>query len=78
MKSKKEKVKVVYRIAVIYFAVMTLMLICPPITRLFDRNDIWIGIMPLSQVYILFFSALIVAGMGLLYAFDKKISGGDK
>ena len=78
MKSKKEKVKVVYRIAVVYFAVMTLMLICPPITRLFDRNDIWIGIMPLSQVYILFFSALIVAGMGLLYAFDKKISGGDK
>ena len=78
MKSKKEKVKVVYRIAVIYFAVMTLMLICPPITRLFDRNDIWIGIMPLSQFYVLFFCALIVVGMGVLYAFDKKISGGGK
>lgn len=78
MKTKKEKRKLLGRISVIYFCIMSLMLVFPPITKLFDRNDIWVGIMPLSQFYILFFTGMIVLGMGVVYYLDKILEGGGK
>jgi hypothetical protein len=77
MKTKKEKIKLLNRISVIYFLVMSLILVFPPITGLFDRNDIWVGFMPLSQFYIFFFTGLIVIGLGVVYYLDKKLEGGD-
>lgn len=77
MKTKKQKQTLLNRISIIFLSVMTFMLICPPITKLFDRNDIWIGIMPLSQFYILFFTGMIVLGLAITYLIDAKISGGD-
>jgi hypothetical protein len=53
-------------------------LLCPPIVKIFDRNDIWIGILPLSQFFILLFTGLTVVGMGVLYALDKKLSARDE
>lgn len=78
MKTKKQKQKLLNRISVIYLAVMCFILVCPPITRLFDRNDIWIGIIPLSQFYILFFTGMIVLGLIATYLVDKKLEEGDK
>lgn len=77
MKNRKQKQKLLNRISVIYLSVMCLMLICPPITRLFDRNDIWVGIMPLSQFYILFFTAMVVLGLVVTYLIDKRLEVGD-
>ncbi|MGI6630892.1 MAG: hypothetical protein ACOX4H_10400 [Bacillota bacterium] len=77
MKTKKEKQKLLYRISVLYFFIMSFILICPPITKLFDRNDIWVGIMPLSQFYILFFTSMIIVGLVVTYLIDAKLSGGD-
>jgi hypothetical protein len=78
MAAKKEKLKKIYRFFTIYFIVIIFILVFPPIVKLFDRTDIWIGIMPLSQFYILFFVGLVVLGMGILYRIDKKYSGRDK
>ena len=78
MKTKKEKIKLLNRVSVVYFLVMSLMLVCPPIVKIFDRNDIWVGFMPLSQFYILFFLGMIVVGLGVVYNLDKKLEGGDK
>ena len=75
---QSKKRKRVYRIFVGFFALMTLILVCPPITKLFDRNDIWVGIFPLSQFYILLFTGLIVVALGILYLIDKKWEGGGK
>lgn len=80
---KKKILKKVYRVFFIYFVVMYLILVFPPIIRLFDRNDIWVGIMPLSQFFILFFVGLVVLGMICLYHIDKKFAtkkekGGEK
>jgi hypothetical protein len=72
MNKDPKKIKLVYRCAVVYFIIVSLFLLFPPLVALFDRNDIWVGPMPLSQFYILLFTALIVIGMGVVYMFDKK------
>lgn len=77
MKTRKEKQKLLNLISTIYLAFMCFILICPPITKLFDRNDIWVGIMPLSQFYILFFTSMIVIGLVVTYLIDTKLSRGD-
>jgi hypothetical protein len=78
VKTKREKRKIINRFAVIYFAIIIFILAFPPITKLFDRNDIWIGVMPLSQFYILFFLFLLILGMGILYMVERKMEGGAK
>jgi hypothetical protein len=72
MKEHLKKLKIIYRVAVAFFCVVAFFLLFPPLVRVFDRNDIWIGFLPLSQFYILFFTGLVVAGMGVLYFLDKK------
>lgn len=47
-------------------------LVCPPIVELFDRNDIWVGFMPLSQFFIIFFTGLVVVLLFIMYKFDAK------
>ena len=78
MKTRKQKQKILNVVSVIYLSIMCFILICPPITKLFDRNDIWIGIMPLSQFYILFFTGMIVLGLLVTYLIDKKLEEGDR
>ncbi len=76
MKTKKQKQRMLNYISVAYLIIMVFMLIFPPITKLFDRNDIWVGILPLSQFYILFFTGMIVLGLAITYIIDLKIEGG--
>jgi hypothetical protein len=74
MSENVKKLKIIYRVAVAFFCVAAFFLLFPPLVRVFDRNDLWVGILPLSQFYILFFTGLVVVGMGVLYFLDKKFS----
>jgi len=53
-------------------AVFVFCLLFPPITAFFDRNDVWIGVFPLSQFYTLMFTGLAVAVLFVLYKLDEK------
>jgi hypothetical protein len=77
MNDNTKKMKIIYRVAVIFFCVMIFFLIFPPVVKAFDRNDIWIGILPLSQFYVLLFTGLVVLGMGVLYFLDRKYDKGE-
>jgi len=68
----KKKITRIRRVGGILIAIFAFCLICPPITALFDRSDIWVGIMPLSQFYIFLFTGLITATLFILYKFDAK------
>jgi hypothetical protein len=76
MSENTKKLKIIYRVAIVFFSIAVFFLVCPPLVKMFDRNDIWIGILPLSQFYILFFTGLVVVGMGVLYFIDKKLDSG--
>jgi hypothetical protein len=77
MSDNTKKLKIIYRAAVVFFCVVIVFLIFPPLVRIFDRNDVWVGILPLSQFYVLLFTGLVVVGMGVLYFLDKKYTQGD-
>lgn len=68
----KKKIKTIRRVCGILIGLFAFCLVCPPITALFDRNDIWVGVMPLSQFYVLLFTGLIVVVLFALYKFDEK------
>ena len=70
----KKKLKQVYRIFSAIFVFLFIMITCPPIVRVFDRNDIWVGIMPLSQFYILIVPLIAAITMAVLYFIDAKYS----
>lgn len=70
--SNKKKLRLVYRISGIYFAILFAITILPPFVRLWDRNDIWILGVPLSQFTAIFSTFLLLIGMCVLYYFDKK------
>lgn len=72
MKDRVKKLKIIYRVAVVFFCITAFFLLFPPLVRVFDRNDLWVGFLPLSQFYILLFTGLVVVGMGVLYLLDKK------
>ena len=79
MKEKRKKKAVLFTVFTIFFVVDFAFLTVPALIRMFDRNDIWVGIMPLSQFYILFFTGLAALGMAVLYHLDLRIEkGGDK
>ena len=44
-----------------------------PIVRIFDRTDVWLIGMPLSQFWILFTALLIALGIGALYYIESAI-----
>ncbi len=75
MENHARKVKRLYAICGSVLLIIFFCLICPPIISLFDRNDIWVGFMPLSQFFIVLFTFLGVLTMGVLYYFDKKYTG---
>jgi hypothetical protein len=68
----RQKIKRIRQIGFILIALFLFCLLCPPVTALFDRNDIWVGVMPLSQFYIFLFTGLIVVVLFVLYKFDVK------
>ena len=68
----QQKIRRIRRVGGILIALFSFCLLCPPITALFDRNDIWVGVLPLSQFYVLLFTGLIVAVLFALYKFDAK------
>ncbi|MGI5823961.1 MAG: hypothetical protein ACOX7J_00150 [Bacillota bacterium] len=79
----KKKRKIVYAVGSALIAILFIMIAFPPVVALFDRNDIWIGPFPLSQVYITGTLLLTVLVMAVMYHFDKKYSsendkGGDE
>lgn len=69
LKSKRRKSYTVFSVILI---VLFLMIVFPPIVKVFDRNDIWIGVFPLSQVYIFLIPLLADTAMAILYFFDKR------
>ena len=71
---RKRKLKKIYSFFIIYYVVIYLCIVFPPIIKIFDRTDIWIGAFPLSEVYILTIVALIVIGSIILYLLDSKYS----
>lgn len=74
----KKHLAKVNRLYVTFGVVLSTLFFClifPPIIALFDRNDIWVGIMPLSQFFIVIFTSLSVVSMIVLYLLDKKYTG---
>ena len=68
----KKKRKTVYGIFTTIIIILFLFIAAPPIVQLWDRNDIWIGSFPLSQVALTGGLLLTVLTMAILYTFDKK------
>ena len=68
----KKKRSMVYKIFTAILIILFLMIAFPPIVQCWDRNDIWIGAFPLSQVAITGILLLAVLAMAIMYAFDKK------
>ena len=69
----KGKKKTLYIIFVVFFLVVFCSVTFGPIVRIFDRNDVWLIGMPLSQFWILFTSLLIALGIGALYYIESAI-----
>ncbi|MBN2051463.1 MAG: hypothetical protein JW760_13505 [Spirochaetales bacterium] len=44
-----------------------------PFVGMFDRNDIWVGIMPLNQFWIIASSMIIAVLLGVHYYFERSI-----
>lgn len=68
------KAKILYRVFGIIIAILFIMITCPPIVAFFDRNDIWIGSLPLSQFYIFAVPLAAAICMAIMYFFDTKFS----
>lgn len=68
----KKKRSMVYKIFTTVLIILFLMIAFPPFVQCWDRNDIWIGAFPLSQVAITGILLLAVLAMAIMYAFDKK------
>ncbi len=78
MQNDKNKLKKIYAIFSTILIILFIMITFPPIVSAFDRNDIWIGPMPLSQFYVFIIPLLAGITMAILYYFDKKYSSGGK
>lgn len=74
MDSNERKLKIVHRVGGVVLMVLFLMITFPPIVELFDRNDIWLGGFPLSQVYVFMIPFLGALTLMVMYQFDKKYS----
>ena len=74
MQENKKKLKKLYGIFATVFVILFIMITFPPIVKLFDRNDIWIGVFPLSQFYIFIVPLVAAIAMAVLYYFDVKYS----
>lgn len=72
-KSLRSSLKMVHIIFGIFYAVICSMLIFGPFVRMFDRTDIWVAGMPLSQFGIFFGSLLISVGMAVHYYVEKGV-----
>ena len=70
----KKKRKTVYGIFSTILIILFLMITAPPIVQLYDRNDIWVGPVPLSQFCIFIIPFLAAITMAVLYFFDKKFT----
>jgi formate hydrogenlyase subunit 3/multisubunit Na+/H+ antiporter MnhD subunit len=68
----KKKRSLVYKIFTAILIILFLIIAFPPIVQCWDRNDIWIGAFPLSQVTITSVLLLATLAMAIMYAFDKK------
>jgi len=69
----KNKKRTLYIIFFVFFFVVFCSVTFGPIVRIFDRNDVWLIGMPLSQFWILFTSLLITLGIGALYYIESAI-----
>lgn len=76
--SKRKKLKIGRWIAIIYFGILAILLMWPPCVAIFDRNDIWIGFLPLSEFYLFTCCILVTIGMGVYYIFERNIYKGGK
>jgi len=74
MQDNKKKLKKIYAIFSTILIILFIMITFPPIVRVFDRNDIWIGVFPLSQFYIFIVPFIAAIAMAVLYFFDVKYS----
>lgn len=74
MDSNERKLKIVHRVGGVVLFALFLMITFPPIVELFDRNDIWLGGFPLSQVYVFMIPFLGALTLMVMYQFDKKYS----
>lgn len=68
------KLRKLYGVFLVIFLFLFIMITFPPIVKLFDRNDIWIGVFPLSQFYIFIVPFIAAVAMVVLYYFDVKYS----
>ena len=57
----------------IYYAVICCLIIFGPFVKMFDRTDIWVAGMPLSQFWIILASFLIAIGLCGHYYTEKGI-----
>ena len=74
MQDNKQKLKRLYGFFTVIFIFLFIMITCPNIVSVFDRNDIWVGPFPLSQFYIFIIPFAAAIAMAILYFFDCKYS----
>ncbi len=72
-KSLRSSLKKLHTAFGIYYAVLCSLAIFKPFIRIFDRIDVWIMGMPLSQFWILLSSLLIAVGLGVHYYMERGI-----
>ncbi len=68
----KRKVKTIHTVGGIVMAILIILTICPPLVGLWDRNDIWIGFMPLSQIMIILLPLLAGIVLWIIYVLEGK------
>lgn len=68
----KKKVKMIDTIGGILIGIIIILTIFPPLVGVWDRNDIWIGFMPLSQVMIILLPLLAGIILWIVYALEGK------
>jgi len=78
MNTIRQKKRILFRAATIYFLLLFLIITMPQTVQVFDRNDIWIMGLPLAQFFIILISALATAGMIVLYKLEKRIEQGGR
>ena len=71
LKKKRKTVHIVcYAAVAILYAILNL----PIFVRMWDRTDIWVGVVPLSQFVLTGGLALASIAMFVLYFLDKKMT----
>lgn len=76
--SIRQKKKTLFRVATVYFVFLFLLITLPQIVQVFDRNDIWIMGLPLSQFFVILIPFLATFGLAVLYYCENSIEQGGR